>query len=580
MATRHRIDDALRNVPMGDVEKYFTEVNNMVENNSGVHDCKMVSHDCDNTSAPFKAGSFTKFKLTDRSMDIVDMSKGYIALDIEFDVRFDWNRYAFADGMDINWDGNLDGYTGNMAFYEPIFFIGFKSAAHIIEVYNVYSNGVLTNCKQVHAKEEQVVTYMSKSQEEREGRPGMYTTDENVKEMSDCICGVYIRPPGANNKDAIQRVKFTAVIQVDDLLPFSSWGYYPRFLCGDLELQISTQLAQNVVFCQLPYETSWTKCISRGHGMPNIEGNPTWKDAYIHELILNAHHGDFRFHSCGDYIESICPYYKPREGIYDNNCLDFNPWPVTLYASNMTIQTAKSYIYGFDIKESVKQNLINMYGNKNLVLPCQTCEHYTFSQLPGTTNIRANMQLTMNNASQLILTFPRTPNELVTSRNPHLEAIQCQVGNRIVPDKFFSTLDKAHSEMIIANLNFDSLFTAPKSLIEALTRNRGRADSKSIKIADDSDYMLVINLERFGSNTIDGMSGVNIPINFQANYMEGTANPHFYELRVKEFNTTMLDGPYLNRLAPQHINVFVISDAFWVCNSNGCQFVKDISIEN
>lgn len=586
MATRHKIDNALRNVPMGDVEKYFNEISTIIESNSGVHDCKIISHDCDNTSAPFRAGSFTKFKLTDTAMDIVDLSKGYITMDVEMDVTFDWNPQELWTTNGSNFQKFWESTKGSYYYMKPYYFVGFKSGAHILEVYNVYSNGVLTNCKQTHAKEEQTIVYMSKSKEERVGRPGMYSTHEAVREMSDCVCGAYIQAPALNKKNEPVKIKFTVLIQIDDLLPFSACEYYPRFLTGDLELQISTQITQNMVWCQLPLDV-----VLKHPELPSYNssfGGFAYGPECLAKLLGDGH-SDLRFTQCGDYANTFYPW----RANYDDDKLNetfTTHCPMTIRTSNLSVTEAKSYIHGFNIKNTVKQNLANMFNDKNLVIPSQTISHYTFSQLPTLRDIRANMQLSMNNACQLIMTFPNTANQLTVSRNPHLEAVQCQVADRIVPDKFFSTLDKAHSEMIIENLNFDSLFSAPDELIEALTKDRGENGTITAHFKDDSDYMLVINLERFGNGCYcDGLSGVNIPINLQANFMYGTKNPHFY----KEYytssddaeSTSVVNGVRLPKNSkpkhtPQHINVFVVSDAFWVCNRNGCEFVTNISVDN
>ena len=207
-----------------------------------------------------------------------------------------------------------------------------------------------------------------------------------------------------------------------------------------------------------------------------------------------------------------------------------------------------------------------MFGDKNLVIPAQWVDHYTFSQLPTTNSIRTNIQTALFNACQVILTFPNSANQLTVSRNPHLESIQCQISDRIIPDKFFSTFDKAHAEMIISNLNMDSLFSAPDELIEALTKQR-TIGGTDLRHNDDSDYMLVFNLERFGNGCFcDGLTDNPVPINFQANFIDGTQNPHYYE-----------SGSGLKQ---HNVNLFIVSDAFWVCNRNGCQFVKDIAVDN
>ena len=159
MSTRHRIDNAIRNVPMGDVEKYFSQISNIIETNSGTHDCKMISHDCNNTAVPVHGGQFTRFKLTDQAMDIVDISKGYIMMKLEMDVQFDFDLTDVTNPVDAT-------------HYKPVYFIGFKSSSHIVEIYNVYSNGVLTACKQTKARHEQAITYNSKAKEERVGSRG------------------------------------------------------------------------------------------------------------------------------------------------------------------------------------------------------------------------------------------------------------------------------------------------------------------------------------------------------------------------------------------------------------------------
>ena len=150
-------------------------------------------------------------------------------------------------------------------------------------------------------------------------------------------------------------------------------------------------------------------------------------------------------------------------------------------------------------------------------------------------------------------------------RNPHLESVQCHINDRIIPDKFFTTLDNSHSEMILNALGMDSLFSAPDELIEALTCNRGKYNSVTLKKKDDSNYMLLFSLERFGSGCfLDGMSGTNVPISLDANFMNSDENPHYYR---KEIDLT-------KGFHPHNVIMLVLSDAFWVCNKDGIEFVK------
>lgn len=525
MATINRINEALTSDRMGDVEKYFSSVTNLIDANSGVNDFRMISSDCYNSSCPVTAQQFTFFHLTDPSCDIIDISKGFITLDLTMDVQF---MYKDASTTAVHTNGE-DSCK---------FFIGFKSASHIIDVYNIYSNGRLTNCKQTKAKHEQTIVYNEKAKEEKAGRPGMYSPHKKVLEMNNCVCGTYIDLPKLADKDTKKNISMQIVMQIDDLLPLSSLKYYPRFLTGELELQLSCNLIQNMVWCKIPFENIPMKNIAKTES--SLE--------------------DCRFQQCGDYAEVNLAYSE--------NTTTYKPTFTTIIPSNLQITSAKSFVYGFNIKTEAKKNLVEIFNSGNFVVPAQWVEHYTFSQLPNPTNIRCNSQITMSNACQLVITFPNTSNQLTVSRNPHLEAVQVQVGDRIVPDKFFNTLDRAHCEMILSGLCMDSLFSAADELLESLTKNRLKAGTFTVRRNDDSDYVLCINLERFGSGCFcDGMSGLNIPINLNANFMEGTSNPHYYVPQDISASSITFER--------QPINLFIVSDAFWIFGPDGGEFIKD-----
>ena len=544
MASRHRIAETINESRMGDVEKFFDELSAVIETNSGTHDFKIISSDCHAQSAPLYADGFTKFNLTETALDIVDISKGYINMNIEFDVKYMFNGTGLVAAADFNEENEFNKIT---------FFIGFKSGAHIINVFNVYSNGRLTSCQNSKAKYEQMITYNSKAKEEKIGRPGLYSPHAKVMEMSDCVCGTYFSIPV--DKDILTsktiHLEMDVCIQVDDLLPFSAMSYYQRFLCGDLELELSPNLIQNMVFCPIPHDVALD--------MENYSVTSTDAAAYAANMNDIKRGTDYRFTQCGDYARCAIVNHGDVDKSYVGT-------EVTLIPTNLCVRTAKSYVHGFNIKSEAMQHIRQKFSNQNLVIPAQWTEWHALSQLPGTSQIKANIHVPMSNASQLIFTFPNTSNQLTVTRNPHLEAVQCHVNDRVIPDKFFTTLDNSHSEMILTALGMDTLFSAADELLEALTRDRKTYDAWTLKKKDDSDYMLIFNLERFGSGCFcDGMSGTNVPINLDANYIRSTDNPHYYKRE-----------PDLTKTFHSHnINLIVLSDAFWVCGPNGCEFVKN-----
>ena len=376
-------------------------------------------------------------------------------------------------------------------------------------------------------------------------------------EMSNCVCGTYIKFPVDKNirTPQIQHISFDLVIQVDDLLCWSSAKYMPRFLTGDLELEISPNITQNMVFCQIPFDV---------HTMFNGDDLKLTADKYQAINLHTKKYGDFRFHQCGDYAKCGLSYLESN----DADPQVTGDYFATINVSNLEVIEAKSYVHGFNIKDTAKQNIENMFANKRFTLPCQWCEWYSMSQLNNTNNIKCNIQVPMFNATQIVFTFPNSSNQLTVSRNPHLESVQCHISDRILPDKFLNTLEPAFSEMVLTALGLDTLFSADDSLIESLTRNRGKYTTYTLKHKTDDDFMMIFDLERTGAHCVlDGMNGINVPINLQANYMEGVENPHYYRreymsLDAKEF-------------LQANINLFVISDAFWVYENGSWQFIKE-----
>ena len=250
MSTANRIHDIVYNHPTGDVEGYFKYMDEMISVNSGNHDYRILSHDSYSISVPVPENQATKFLITDPSMDIVDMSQSYINLKCQIDLNM-VRKANSCSQLEKDKVVNCATYGMNACY----FFVGFKSGAHIIDQYNVFSNGRLTSCKQTKSKFEQTIVYNCKAKEQKKARPGMYSAHKDVLKMRDCVCGRYIKVlADTNQSQSYPQIDFDIVIQIDDLLPFSAMTYYPRYAVKDLELEIICNLQKNMVFCQVPVE--------------------------------------------------------------------------------------------------------------------------------------------------------------------------------------------------------------------------------------------------------------------------------------------------------------------------------------
>ena len=141
MSTSKRIDNVVNFFPLGDVEKYFEHIQSIHSANSGNNDYRMTAQDSYQISVPVAAGQFTRFRLTDPALDIIDISQGYINLKFTLDVDFCVRRKGYM------WANARTTHARNACY----FFLGFKSGSQLIKSYNVYSNGRPTACKQLRS---------------------------------------------------------------------------------------------------------------------------------------------------------------------------------------------------------------------------------------------------------------------------------------------------------------------------------------------------------------------------------------------------------------------------------------------
>ena len=632
MATANGIHGMYSPYAMGDVEKYFVKLDRMIGMNSGINDYSVTTHNCYSTSVPFGAGCFTKFKLTDSGYDIIDISQGYIHLNVSLDVEFDHklNQIPLCATRYRNYCW---------------FFVGLKSGAQIIDTYKVYSNGRLTACNQVKANHEQAIVFNCKSKDQKNARPGIYSCHENVLKMNDCKCGFYIKQPLGmyyGNKTEVN-LTMEIVIQIDDLLPFSGMRYFPAFACGDLELELSFSLEKNFVFCQIPFESVYTARLFDQITLSQIENEirknqqalpklTTTNMEYLaatateSEQIYDAYI-DFRFHQCGDYArcllgmvyddgsnytngdewgqfriepsamnpDALTDPNMPTTGSFEGN---LKCTYLTIIPHNLTIYNAKSFIYGFNIKAETKQNILAIFKQeKKLTIPAQWIEHQIFNQKPGYDSMKMQMNTPLYQVSQMIFTFPNSENQVTVSRNPYLQNVKCQIDNKMIPDKDMSTIEPSCAEMTLVALGFDNYFRASQSLINALNPPYLKDNEQWHEcIEDDSDFMFVIDLERNGNGVHhDGYSSDNALITFDANYIGGSANAHYYPI-TKEANATHNpDVVYPENETPENAaaratyelftntktlkqfspNLYTVSDAFWVFTPSGGEFIKD-----
>ena len=86
-----KVSKCLDQTLTGNVFQYFSETENLIQDNSGTHDNKCLSLDAYDPPCPVQKGVYTKIKITDESVDVINMDKSSLSARIWFQLNFNGN---------------------------------------------------------------------------------------------------------------------------------------------------------------------------------------------------------------------------------------------------------------------------------------------------------------------------------------------------------------------------------------------------------------------------------------------------------------------------------------------------------
>lgn len=565
---QQKITRALDQRETGDVIKFFETFDGILEKNSGIHDSKCLSIDSAEPPCPVTKGMYTKVKLTDDAIHITNIDKSYISMRVSFDLRLSSPNASISFAVPAE---DMKGFKNEWYNYAHVgsscFFVGFKSAIHVLDAYRIYSKGRKTACEQTEALYENAITYFLKPQQEIRARPHTYSPWENVRKKDDCVCGVYIPwidlfdrtfpdPEPDSNYFRVNltpktlTIEFDLNIPFDDFLPLSGMTMFPNFLFGNLQMELKETIQNNLVWCILPLVTT----------IENLQRNcptfitPTGNDMPYHERYqffqINDTVGDVSFATLIPNHTTMIPAF-----------LGYNK--LSMMCTNGQILSCRSNINGFCLKEEVMEQLREQYMGKELILPAQFVDYQAFSQTVQPGGIKCNTTYTLTNVSNIILTFPRTGNEITVSKNPQFGAIQLQVESKPYPDKPFSTLETAHCEYNLVNAGLDSIWSPNDSYAYSLVCQEVKDGKQLRPVKDNTNYCLNCSTERLcGAGVFcDGLTKQSAHISLNGNNIDTSKkNPYLYP-----------DGANKNDVAPL---MMLVQDCFWRCTiEKGAEFI-------
>lgn len=580
------IAKALDQTRSGNVFEYLSANDNIVEANSGIHDNKFLSIDAYDPPCPVAKGNYTKVNLTAESIDVVDIDKSSLVARVHFTLKADrelmeaLNEEYTRFGVDDDSKAAL-----SLKNHMTKIFFGLKSSIHLFDAYRIYSKGRKTACEQTEALYESSMDRMLKAQEELDEKPQIYTKWERAKSLDEAICGTYISLEEfrvGRNDIAPEHitagtvvVTFMCIVPLDDFLPLNGMTMFPSFAFGDLTMEVKLAIQNNLVLCQCDPEVSAREYLAAAGtklSVVDVKGLVS----QISEIMGQTGGQSYKraFTQIGDSLPirfikfHATVFSDAATTIAKTNCgwVDLTTAPQCISGTLLELRTN---LNGFNIKDSVKEQIREKYSNTPYIVPGQFVDYQAFSQTPKYGTTRCNNTYTLTNTTAIGFLFPRTQNELTCSRNPNLASIQAQIEGKIYPDKPFSTHCAEHTNYNLTNAGFDGLFSASREYGYSLrfndmaTYEKYDGNVNMIGCApseDNTSYCFLVSTER--------LSGYGV-------FCDGiTKQSAQVSLSMTPFG---VNGTNPNPYVEGHLSpiMLVVQDCFWKCTTNGCEFIRD-----
>ena len=588
--TSYKVEKALDQTPSGNIEKYFEYAQMQLQENDGRSDNKCLSIDAYDPPCPVAKGMYTKLKLTDESINIVNIDKSSITAVVRINVACDttltsaaFTAHLIDSGTPTATCSAANTYINQLRTKQNKIFVGFKSAIHVLDAYRIYSNGKKTLCEQTEALFENAACRMIKCQEELDEKPGIYTTWRHAYMYEEQVCGTYI--PILDLLTGVQTVEFELTIPIDEFLPFQAMTLFPSCIFGNLQIELKMAIQNNFVCCQTStYETSveLLRALASSTNVGETQ-SPIYR---IYSELAKATDMAIKksFTQCGDTfdiavllqsnsivmpdntttyssIESHCTEQALTESFY------VKTFPFTIEITAGQLMSCRTNLNGFNIRDDVIDKLYNKFSEEPLIIPSQFIDYQAFSQPPMSFGLKCNTTYNLTNCSSILFLFPRTNHEVTCSRNPFLGSIQVQIDNKPYPDKPFSTHEAAHTIYNLTNIGFDSVFSTSEEYSYSLTWDElakpivlGSGTLAEKESEDNTSYCFVCSTERLsGFGTFcDGLNKDNAHITLTgtlASLPTGIQYHPYYQP-----NGTINNRPPI---------MLICQDCFWKCTPEG-----------
>ena len=433
----------------GDVYQYFqNELAHLVQHNGGDHYFNWKTFECTEQTAPHPVGTKTYLRLTTENFDVTQMEKSFITVLLRLNTKF---------------DQVLTGVKEKDTNKLLRVFVGLKNAAEFYGKLDTLCENVMLKNTQDEAVREQFAYNSIKGRSQKATAKFSHSTWENVSNMNESVCGIYI--PCADIADAQpHQFAMELTIPYQDFLKYQAFTLYPNKIAGELKELVQTSLEG---FVWAPINPSIVK--------ERIEflDDKTIAESFPSNLALTR-----KFTQIGNPANIVIEmkdgtaptadegYLKVTNG--SANGIDVKLGKASLSITSGTVEIMRTNIAGFNLKPECHSQIYQLLKTP-IIIPSQTLDRRIFASAATSNGIDANIDIALSNATNITVMFPKRHNDCTCFDNIMYQNVSLSVNKHEYPDTEVSTIGARFYQMQLVANELDGTLEATKEFEDSFT---------------------------------------------------------------------------------------------------------------
>ena len=433
----------------GDVYQYFqNELAHLVQHNGGDHYFNWKTFECTEQTAPHPVGTKTYLRLTTENFDVTQMEKSFITVLLRLNTKF---------------DQVLTGVKEKDTNKLLRVFLGLKNAAEFFGKLDTLCENVMLKNTQDEAVREQFAYNSIKGRSQKATAKFSHSTWENVSNMNESVCGIYI--PCADIADAQpHQFAMELTIPYQDFLKYQAFTLYPNKIAGELKELVQTSLEG---FVWAPINPLIVK--------ERIEflDDKTIAESFPSNLALTR-----KFTQIGNPANIVIEmkdgtaptaaegYLKVTNG--SENGIDVKLGKASLLITAGTIEMMRTNIAGFNLKPECHSQIYQLLKTP-IIIPSQTLDRRIFASAAKANGIDANIDIALSNATNITVMFPKRHNDCTCFDNIMYQNVSLSVNKHEYPDTEVSTIGARFYQMQLVANELDGTLEATKEFEDSFT---------------------------------------------------------------------------------------------------------------